>query len=883
MYGSSRSSSYASTFDIERLRALNLNTSVPVLQELLKPQNINISSFKGRPIVNDINIQNGKNDVYYESPLTLPSELIATAKDYEWVYKTRAKQLLNVQKAGKSLIMDIAHQTITPSMFNSSYGVNTLGLMSNVPLLNDAWTYTPAEQEALLSDEEKADVNQRMQADEQTLTNKYSAQLMIASAASGTAINQEMADNYAQSIASKEVQGNRSQYVSETLSASGKITSNRAKIAQDLSNCSIRELCTLSKKTNSILGQARYKYADFMYCKDLGKVPNNRLITLRRFAHPVGDHIFEMTNRKYAKEETYSFKQPGDVGRLVAWFDTDDNKLEDIIKFSYHATWKQLTSQIEEKQGTADDSSSGILGMIANSLNPTYNSAVNAGIAGNHSLIGYLGSKITQNVTQGIGKNNELLTNYDKNKVYEPKDRIQSTHIYDGALEFNHQFTLNFSYVLRGYENINPKSAFLDLIGNILEVTYKRGKFWGGARKTIGPNANVPMFNKVHHFIDDAWAKAGGFMDALVSGGIGFEEILGWIGQGISGFIGSIVNTAKEAAANPQEFVQKIYGWSKDFMQTHNISGALKGYLKNAVGRPQLIAWQSLLDGGDVGLWHVTIGNPKNPIVAMGNLILEDATITQYGPLGLDDFPSELKVSVTLKHARPRDITDIGKMYTKGLESLYKGFANHRMSDFYKMEAAEEQAIRAAEDSGLNGAQNPADATDYANGQTPEAIREPAEKELAKEKAEKEKKEKANTELKNAKKKAEEAKQKAEEAAKEAESNKDDKGKQTAAEKAKKEQEAADKALAAAQKAAGVSSEEPQDAKEILNSGEAVSASQKAYNVSLQLANDDMLVGSADDYGPNDGPWVLNDEEARIVQSNNYSFEMLRLNISEMA
>lgn len=907
MYGSGKSDQYKTAFDMERLRALNLNSSVPVLQELLKDKNINISNFGGRPQVNNININNTnyiKDDtnVYYENPLTLPSKLIATAKDYEWIYNKRAKSILNIQKAGKSLILDVAHQSIAPSMFNPQYGVNALGLIANVPLLNDIWNDENDEDvsknvkdEDLITD---YDVQQKLRNDYENNSKNGVNGVYAFNAETKKLEFVEYNDIYdkkgkftaaGQSAATlaKANLLNDKEFINKKRN-SLKTRFNRQPNAAHLSNCSIRELCTLSKKPNSILGQARYKYADFMYCKDLGKVPNNRLITLRRFAHPVGDHIFEMTNPKYSNEKNYSFKQAGDVGRLVAWFDTDDNKLEDIIKFSYHASWKPLTAQIDEKPGRADDSSSGILGMIANSMNPTYNASVGAGISGTHSLFGYLGSKITQNVTQGIGKNYELLTNHDRNKVYEPKDRIQSTHIYDGALEFNHQFTLTFSYVLRGYENINPKSAFLDLIGNILEVTYKRGKFWGGRRKIIGPNANIPMFNKVHQFIDDAWAKAGGFLEALVNGGINFNEILGMIGQGIAGVFNQMMNTAQNAINNPQGVIAAFGQYIANANTTCNISAALKGYMKNAIGRPQLIAWNSLLDGGDVGLWHVTIGNPKNPIVAMGNLILDDATITQSGPLGLDDFPTELKVTVTLKHARPRDITDIGKMYTKGLESLYKGFENHRLTDFYKMQASEAKAIKDAEEADF-GTNNPADATDLKNGQTPEAVDATATKAIEEQKAADNK---YKEELDKVRKQAEDAYIQQQQSAASSATSKDsnesndlDKSKQELLKNGAKE--AGDKAVKeyiehnprSGDQTESVKQEDS-NLKDKYNPSGGVAAGLEAYNTGLNLFHDDQLLGYA---AENDGPWVNDDIEARIVQSNNYAFEMVRLNISERA
>ena len=63
----------------------------------------------------------------------------------------------------------------------------------------------------------------------------------------------------------------------------------------------------------------------------------------------------------------------------------------------------------------------------------------------------------------------------DNNKVYTPKNTVQDNHIYEGRLILKQEMTVTFSYKLRAYENINPKSAFLDLMGNILEVTYQRG------------------------------------------------------------------------------------------------------------------------------------------------------------------------------------------------------------------------------------------------------------------------------------------------------------------------------------------------------------------------------------------------------------------------
>jgi len=624
MYGSTRSQSYEATFDIERIKhgALNLNKSIPVVQEMLKQTNINISNYQRYPYMStvsnpstmitgteknadvvDINgskeladsSRNRQEAIFYENPLQLPADVIALAKDYDWVYKNRAKSVVNAEKEGDSMKAKLAETAVAPSMFNPMYGVCVLGITRNTPLLNDT---------------------------------------------------------------------------------------QDSELDPQITDCSIRTLCALSKTANSSLGMARYKYADFMYCKDLGKVSNNHLITLRKFAHPIGDHIFEMASPKYvATAGDHSFQVEGDIGRLVTWFGTDDNRLEDICKYSYHATWKELEAKIEEKDSQADDPSTGILGMISNAFNPAYNKAVNAGQAGNHSIWGWLGSQLSDHTFQGIGKNNGLLRNYDNNKVYTPKNTVQSTNIYEGKLEFSHEFTLNFSYQLRAYDNINPRSALTDLIGNILEVTYRRGKFWGGDRKLIGPPQDMGPFNKTSAFIDNAFDKLGGFFQSLVDGGINFQDILGKIGSTFNNLIGQAMNLMKGNGIS--EVGSALAGKIKDLNTTTAFTEAAKGYLKNALGRPTLYAWQSLLSGDDVGLWHVTIGNPRNPILAMGNLILTNAQVSHSGPLGIDDFPSELKVSITLKHARPRDLTEISRMYTKGAATIYQHFAHHDLNQFF--------------------------------------------------------------------------------------------------------------------------------------------------------------------------------------------------------
>jgi hypothetical protein len=247
-------------------------------------------------------------------------------------------------------------------------------------------------------------------------------------------------------------------------------------------NPTIKNLCGDSMKVNSDLGVGRFRYADFMFCKYLGKVPNNHLVVLRKFAHPIGDNIYKYAGPKYRNKKNpgqYDFSAEEDVARLVTWFDTEDVKLEDLAKYDYSMSWKELKAERQWQNSKEDSSQRGVLGMLAN-MNPQYNKLALGGFTGDNNIMSALGSKFGYHHVQT--DNLKMLEDYDKNRIYTPINTVQDTNVYEGRLQVNQEISLTFSYKLRAYDNMNPKSAMLDLIGNILETTYRRGHFWGGSK-----------------------------------------------------------------------------------------------------------------------------------------------------------------------------------------------------------------------------------------------------------------------------------------------------------------------------------------------------------------------------------------------------------------
>lgn len=496
-----------------------------------------------------------------------------------------------------------------------------------------------------------------------------------------------------------------------------------------LGDCRISTLVNLSKYSRSILGQARYKYSDFMFCKELG-MPNNHLITLRRYASPIGDQIHgqgavannyaiismsNVKNQKDAKKQkTKKIKnfensaKVSDVGHLCCYFGGEDNKLEDIIKYSFKQTYKTMNSEIQRQDSKEDDRPS-LLGSIINTASAGYRAHMANSTAGNNNLLAQWGQHSRFGIVRSIfgsqpwHHNDGALYHVDKNKIYEPKNTIQEVDYYEGKIQFQHEFSLVFSYEMRAYDNISPKAAMLDLIANILRTCGTHGSFWGGARQLNGPSPNAAGWNKANHLIDNTWDALGSGIGTMFQGGFSMDSIMSGLSKMMSSELGQmvsgLVDKAKSIAdacyngvkglvdgtATREEIFTAIWDGLKKFNKATGLSDMAKAKLKDAMGRPQVYAWDSLLSGGDTGMWHVTIGNPLRPIMTFGNLEVTNTTIEHSGPLGIDDFPTKLKVTVQLKHARPRDIGAIEKMYAFGASSIYKGKSKSNPSRVYKI------------------------------------------------------------------------------------------------------------------------------------------------------------------------------------------------------
>ena len=658
----------AKSLGLDYISGLNSTTKKELIDNIAAPITNGATEKNNRSTIGRTN-----EFITIENPLKFSSDVLNSINKYRFMFKKAVRTNTirytvvddskdTTSSGNNTQHIDYINEASTPALFNPWYSVSTKGFSASVPLV------------VLSDDESKEETIYRIQDIRDNGKPK------------------DNANSSTQTDTNSENQTAKEEWVQMKVNLAPQSKNI------DLSDCSIDTLVKLSehratslvgqKEAISELGVAKYRYIDFMFCRDLGKIPNNHLLTLRKFTRPVGDNI----NTRLPKSDTpYNFNQSMDVGRLVTWFGNGDNKLEDIIKYNYAATFKQFDSKIQEVESHEDDESTGIIGKLVNTINPKYNQAMSQGRTGAHNFISQLGGRYLSTsyanfARGGQYERHEIFTPYDHNKVYEPKNTIQSTHVYEGKLTFSQEFTIKFSYKLRAYDNINPRAAFLDLIGNILAVTYRSGTFWGGSRMFRGAPPNKVGTAKVNAFLDRTFDTLGGIGNNLLSGNLDIGGTLGSIWGAVKQIASDAFNTAKSLALgntstkgkSPLQVIGAI-------VKHTGLWSGVQGMIKNGLGRPAVYALDSLLTGDNVGLWHLTIGNPRNPIMSIGNLIIDKSEITQSGPLGLDDFPTDLMVSVSLKHGRPRDSAEIQKMYTKGSGPIYTPLGAKAASNFYKL------------------------------------------------------------------------------------------------------------------------------------------------------------------------------------------------------
>lgn len=425
-------------------------------------------------------------------------------------------------------------------------------------------------------------------------------------------------------------------------------------------------------------GLARYRMQDFIYLKYYNQIPNNYMITLRRYTKPCSDRMFGLdmdaatSNAMNGLESSYFA-----LATAVTYMgEKTGNKLSEILKFDYGANWDEKEGQTEAIQNpdgglSAQLRERGRTRVPTEMMQGTLNSQELLSTTGMRQMLKFSaavqgkGSSVNDAMAASNAyEGNAFAQRYGEN-FYGDINVVNKVKVRSRGLTFSNNFTLTFEYSLKSLKCVNPRVAMMDILSNFLILTGNYGTFWGGATIFYGQRNIAPQYGDPNLLRQGKYKE---YMNSVV-GDVknGFLKITE-MGNGIS---------------NPWDIFKGLFTGIKNIG-----SGFIQGLIGNFLGGNIGVAGQSvvapaLLSGAPSGYWHVTVGNPLDPIAMMGNMAVTNTTVEFSDYLGYDDFPTEIKFTVSLEHCMPRENSMIENMFNAGKGRIY-AFTDENILSAYR-------------------------------------------------------------------------------------------------------------------------------------------------------------------------------------------------------
>ena len=439
-------------------------------------------------------------------------------------------------------------------------------------------------------------------------------------------------------------------------------------------------------------GRFPYSYTDFVFCKYWNRIPNNRMITLRRYPMPIPDSV-EPANYDVAEEAESITKSDGQVEERVKYRKVTNsneaftpiatavtyfgegtgNSLKEILKFSAGYNWKEIESDIWMTTSNQNETGQGILGTAGGYFGQGLSSVIQA-----LGILSDLKGDYRIRPTNAVGIGPDPYSNGPyENRIIGPVNVINKIHRRERGLTFTADgLNITFEYVARPIAGVNNKAIMIDLLSNMLTLTAASGTFFGGMHRyrTEKP-AVYPMRDtySVSQLYKGNIFGRNGAVGSLLRNAFSNENV-SFVQNMVTNVLQDMLSIAKsflgigneedkkKAEGRLKETGEQVKGTAGRAVAAHFLKGASIPWLMNA---------RALLTGDPIGDWHLTIGNPLNPIAMIGNLIVENCDYEFSDELGPDDFPISFKAVVHLKHGMGRDRDAITSMFNRGYGRTY--------------------------------------------------------------------------------------------------------------------------------------------------------------------------------------------------------------------
>jgi hypothetical protein len=400
-------------------------------------------------------------------------------------------------------------------------------------------------------------------------------------------------------------------------------------------------------------GSLKLKYSDFVYCRDYGVYPNNRLIIVRRFGGPVGDSL---TSRGGTP-----------IGTLVTWFD-DQNP---PIAIDFGINWDE--AEVSFKNVLNNIGNDIGLGKVGISLGDAASGGFNI-LPTPGAFEPFTRAVFAKAGLVGAGSENFIpsgsptLIKEAKQRKLIPEDSAGS------SLNGKITVAVKCAWEQKFIGGIDPTKVYYDLLRMILHFGSDDASFYLGSGSTINS-----VLNKILKVLEN---PAQFIKDILTGFAKAFKKVVDQVKEKIAEYYKNTkqeeikdrtdedeTTTAGQDAKKRREKTE-LDNKNRDVKKANKnldslVSGVTSGLdsiielfttVTAGLGRKYkhvLLGIGNSLSGAPSTPWHVTVGNPFRPILSSGDMYMDSSIKLILGPtLAFNDLPSYIEVEFTLSSAR---------------------------------------------------------------------------------------------------------------------------------------------------------------------------------------------------------------------------------------
>lgn len=397
-------------------------------------------------------------------------------------------------------------------------------------------------------------------------------------------------------------------------------------------------------------------YADFAYLTKLGVYPNNRLIIARRFESPVGDDLTAV-------------KGNSPMATLISW--VEDNK--DFLTLDYGEEWasstegsfKKVLNDIGNDVLQGDNKGKDLGSFLEKGINAIPLPGFSEGLQ--YEVFHALGMTDLDSTKLPLGNPNLIRESMRRTTIDK-----EST---GSGLKGKFKITMEVEYEQKFISGVDPTTIYYDIIANALAFGTSESVFQFRSDTGIGAGFKS--------WLDDLGSGDSSRVRSAIVQFVGaLSSSIKAIGKAIVGVFKN-ENDAADRKSKQDEKGQKNQAKKDKRDKDSKIINLLKNIALGSIAgivskyKVRIVAVANAMTGTPSAPWHVTIGNPKRPILSTGDMVCESVELTLGKVLAFNDLPSSIKIKVTFASARNLGLQEIFKKLSCGGGRVYETTDNN--------------------------------------------------------------------------------------------------------------------------------------------------------------------------------------------------------------